>query len=196
MTKQKDLSGFYRHLYKQTFGEEDAKKPAEEPVTFRKETADGEGKGRRQYRPRREEQEEEEKEEEQPTASQRAPSPEDVKPDVNELDKSVKTGKKKQEERAAASASLVTAAQSDRAAAADRAAEKVVQEDEEKKTKPRRHSQSSEDEGFTKSPTPPPPVKVKIDVWKKRTTDEMRLEALERYLQRKAAREQSLVPWP
>lgn len=203
VTKQNDLSGFYRHLYRQTFAEEDAKKPEEQPVTFRKETADAEAKSKRQYRPRRDEQEEEE--EQEPAATSRptgqpTPEPEDVKPDVNELEKTVGSEKSKQkgDERSAASASLVTAAETDRAAAADRAAEKSSHEEKPKLAKKRRHSESSEeDEEFEKPATPPPPpVKVKIDVWKKRTTEETIQEALERYRARKQAREDGLVFWP
>jgi len=65
VTKQRDLSGFYRHLYKQTFSEDQPKKveEPEEPVTFKKEAVESEVKSRRQYRSRREEEEVEEEEE-------------------------------------------------------------------------------------------------------------------------------------
>ena len=38
--------------------------------------------------------------------------------------------------------------------------------------------------------------KVKIDVWKKRTTGQLFDEALQRYQLRKEAREEGLIRWP
>lgn len=200
MTKQGDLSGFYRHLYKQTFAEDQPKKEEpEEPVTFKKESVETETKSRRQYRSRREEEEEEEEaEEEQQQEVEREPSPEASSKKVQrELPgaqgSSDTTGKSKEDRRPAATASLVSAAATDRAAAAERAADKTVPA--AKPTSSRRETDSESDERSSNSPSPEPEVpkpKVKVDIWKKRTVGHLYDEAVERYLARKEAREQMM----
>lgn len=202
MTKQRDLSGFYRHLYHQTFAEEPKKTEPEEPVTFKKEPVESEFKSRRQYRARREEEEEEEEEEE---VTVKKEEEEDTTANVsNELavDQKISDagGKSKSDRRPAASASLVSAAASDRAAAADRAAEKATPAAKPTtattKTRPKSDSEESdEDKSNPASPEPAEVIqpKVKVDIWKKRTVGQLLEEAIERYQARKAAREQAMV---
>nr|CAG4637332.1 EOG090X0D2W [Ceriodaphnia reticulata] len=198
VTKQQDLSGFYRHLYKQTFSDEQPKKPEpEEPVTFKKETAESEFKSRRQYRSRREENEEEE-EEEKDEEKVKGPSPEreEVEQETPDDQKQKSSDvKSKTDRRPAASASLLSAAATDRAAAADRAAEKTASAAKPTASSHPETDSESEDE-HSNSPSPEPEVvqpKVKVDIWKKRTTGQLLDEAIQRYLARKEAREQELA---
>jgi coiled-coil domain-containing protein 55 len=203
VTKQRDLSGFYRHLYKQTFSEDQPKKveEPEEPVTFKKEAVESEVKSRRQYRSRREEEEVEEEEE----SSSPEPGTEQIEPEIPGDISNAEGGKSRsnEEHRPAASASLVSAAATDRAATADRAAKKTAASDvtEKPTTSSRRpdikeeeeDSESDDDEKRSSHSPPPeevaPPPKVKIDIWKKRTTGQLLEEAIQRYLARKEARE-------
>lgn len=194
MTKQRDLSGFYRHLYHQTFAEEPKKAEPEEPVTFKKESVESEFKSRRQYRSRREEEEEEEEQEEEVQEKEGGSSPgqtEQVELTVDNQKSSDADGKSKENRRPAASASLVSAAASDRAAAADRAAEKTVPAAEKSKAiHPETDSESDESNNSKSSPQPEVvQPKVKVDIWKKRTTGHLLDEAIQRYLARKEGRE-------
>nr|CAG4640350.1 EOG090X0D2W [Daphnia pulex] len=201
VTKQQDLSGFYRHLYKQTFSEDQPKKveEPEEPVTFKKEAVESEVKSRRQYRSRREEEEEvdEEKEEEEPSPEQGTEQPE-VPGDQNISNAEGGKSRSKEDRRPAASASLVSAAAADRGLTADRAAKKTAASDDVEKPRAdikEEDSESDDDDdekGSIHSPPPEevaPPPKIKIDIWKKRTTGHLLEEAIQRYLARKEARE-------
>nr|CAG4649664.1 EOG090X0D2W [Scapholeberis mucronata] len=200
VTKQRDLSGFYRHLYKQTFSDDQPKKEAEEVVTFsKKEPMESEFKSRRQYRSRKEEEEESEEEEEeqqQPkdTAEDSQEAQEEEDGPVDE--KRSKTGGKS-DRRPAASASLVSAAANDRAAAADRA-EKTAEAAKTSSLVPNDSKSDDDDSNDRPSSVEPEPTpaepKVKIDIWKKRTTGHVLEEAIQRYLARKEAREQGLTP--
>lgn len=197
VTKQRDLSGFYRHLYKQTFSDDQPKKEAEEVVTFsKKEPMESEFKSRRQYRSRKEEEEESEEEEQQPKGNDTAEESQEVQEEEDVDEKRSKTGGKS-DRRPAASASLVSAAANDRAAAADRAEKtaeaaktsSLVQHD------PKSDDEDSNDRSSSVEPEPTPTEpKVKIDIWKKRTTGHILEEAIQRYLARKEAREQGLTP--
>lgn len=193
VTKQRDLSGFYRHLYQQTFAEEPKKAEPEEPVTFKKESVESEFKSRRQYRSRREEEEEEEQEEEVQEKGGSSPGEagtEQVELTVDNQKSSDADGKSKANRRPAASASLVSAAASDRAAAADRAAEKTVPAAEKSSVIHPETDSESDESSNSKSPEPEVvPPKIKVDIWKKRTTGHLLDEAIQRYLARKAARE-------
>ena len=194
VTKQRDLSGFYRHLYKQTFAEDQPKKTEpEEPVTFKKESAESDAKNRRQYRSRKEEEEEEEESEEEKETKEKESieNAEEVQEeDEAPIDKKHSKLAGKSDRRPAASASLVSAAANDRAATADRA-EKTAEA--AKTAHAKTDSKSDEDSSRPSSPEPVQP-KVKIDIWKKRTTGHLLEEALQRYLARKEAREQGLIP--
>lgn len=197
VTKQRDLSGFYRHLYKQTFSEDQPKKieELEEPVTFKKEAVDSDSKGRRQYRSRKGEEEEEEVPSPEPVA-------EHVEPETPD-DQKIPDGKSRTDSRPAASASLVSAAATDRAATADRAAKKTAASDGIEETfvsthhpdvKKEEDSESDNDSEKRSCHSPPieevtAPPKVKIDIWKKRTTGQLLEEAIQRYFARKEARE-------
>jgi coiled-coil domain-containing protein 55 len=203
VTKQQDLSGFYRHLYKQTFSEDQPKKVEEPevPVTFKKEAVESEVKSRRQYRSRREEEEEvdEEEEEEEPSPQQGTEQPE-IPGDQSISNAEGGKSRSKEDRRPAASASLVSAAATDRAATADRAKKTAASDDVEKPRANRpdikeEDSESDDDDDEKRSiHSPPPeevaaPPKIKIDIWKKRTTGHLLEEAIQRYLARKEARE-------
>lgn len=199
VTKQADMSGFYRHLYNQTFaepaketkggaGDKDKTEKKDETVKFKKDAA--ENKKGRQYRARGEENEEEEEEIPKPTEREPREESEPEEPSAKP--------NKKQEQRPAASAALVSAAATDRAAAADRA-EKAASGSKKPvvDVEPKEESDSSsDDEDEEEVPPPPPPPKVKIDIWKKRTEGHLLEEAIQRYQQRKEAREQGLIAWP
>lgn len=206
VTKQQDLSGFYRHLYKQTFSEDQPKKVEEPevPVTFKKEAVESEVKSRRQYRSRREEEEEEvdEEEEEEPSPEQGTEQPE-IPGDQSISNAEGGKSRSKEDRRPAASASLVSAAATDRAATADRSAKKTAASDDLEKpragSRPDIKEEDSEsdddDDDEKRSIHSPPreevaaPPKIKIDIWKKRTTGHLLEEAIQRYLARKEARE-------
>nr|CAG4635051.1 EOG090X0D2W [Alona affinis] len=192
VTKQADMSGFYRHLYNQTFAEppknsddpnEGEKNKKEEPVKFKKEEMKS-----RQYRARREEEEEEEEETSKPI---------EPEPQVeSETEEPAAKPKKPQDERPAASAALVSAAATDRAAAADRAEKTAAAPKKPLAIEPEESDSSSSSDDDDGQKTPPPPPKVKIDIWKKRTEGELLDDAIQRYQQRKEAREQGLFAWP
>jgi len=190
VTKQRDLGGFYRHMYNQTFAEKDDKDVKKEvSASFRK---DADPKDRRHYRQRREDSPEPEVSEPVAPESIKTEPIEDVEQEQQENEENdKKESPPKREKRAAASASLVSAAAIDRAAAAERnekAAEKVVEP-----------ADSSSDESETSTEDVKETVvvpKVKIDVWKKRTTGQLFDEALQRYQLRKEAREEGLIRWP
>merc|ERR1712071_115407 len=204
VTKQRDLGGFYRHLYKQTFADKSEKEDKvvevekkEVSTSFqKKDAAEPDVKSRRQYRQRREDSPEPETSVEESVKTE----PVDDTENIEEHPKESKTERrktnllKKLEKRAAASASLVSAAAIDRAAAADRADKAIAL----KKVDP--DSSSDESEKSSSSPVKqveiPVVPKVKIDIWKKRTTGALFEEALQRYQLRKGAREQALVRWP
>lgn len=194
VTKQSDMSGFYRHLYKQTFDEpvkkttvvaaEEVVAPPELlPATFSKKEAPA---GSRHYRGRR--QEEEEEEEEPPTTSH---SEDDEEEEKEPSSKPSMADSK----RPAASAALISAAASDRAAAVDRAAAQLIKPEPAEEASSSSAS-SSEDEEEEKNEKKKPEVKEKIDIWKKRTTGQLFEDAVMRYQNRKEAREQGLVLWP
>lgn len=203
VTKQQDLSGFYRHLYKQTFSEDQPKKveEPEEPVTFKKEAVESEVKSRRQYRSRREEEEEEVDEEEEEPSPEQGTEQLEVPGDQSISNADGGKSRSKEDRRPAASASLVSAAATDRAATADRAAKKTAASDDVEKPRANRpdikeeDSESDDDDDEKRSiHSPPPeevaaPPKIKIDIWKKRTTGHLLEEAIQRYLARKEARE-------
>ena len=118
VTKQRDLGGFYRHMYNQTFAEKtdetDKVNTKEVPASFRKDVVDSNIKNRRQYRQRREDSPE-------PVAPEpiKTEPVEDVEQEVEENDEN--QSPQKHETRETASASLVSAAAIDRAAAVQRA---------------------------------------------------------------------------
>lgn len=208
VTKQRDLSGFYRHLYTQTFAEKtEGAREEEPPVSFKTDSTDPEHKSRRQYRQRRSE------------SPEAAAALEPLQPgnDKNsESESEVVEGKSnatdvKNGARPAASAALLAAAATDRAAAADRADNKVTVRSSSKaaagKQKEPNGDSDSDDSGDRGRSTSPAenvgpskeniePEKVKIDIWKKRHTGDLLDAALERYLLRKEARQQGLVLWP
>nr|CAG4638722.1 EOG090X0D2W [Cyclestheria hislopi] len=190
VTKQRDLSGFYRHLYNQTFANECKEEVKIETTSFKSEPTDKEQKtSRRQYRQRREESPEPQLEEENRSDS------EDVTdiPESLEAEKE-KTSPEKRDMRPAASASLIAAAASDRAAALDRAEKSAAKKREEIQVQSSDESRSSSPvEEEVKENLEP---KVKINIWEKRTVGDILDDALERYRMRKEARESGLVPWP
>nr|CAG4648870.1 EOG090X0D2W [Polyphemus pediculus] len=192
VTKQRDLSGFYRHYYNQTFDETKEKAETVIPATLKKEINDHEPKNPRQYRQRREESPEPQEPEES-SSNQKVQETNEDGEDLEETD----TTSKKKELRPAASASLVSAAASDRVAAADRA---IKTKELIKKEKPV-ESEESSDESRPSSPVKAAEEeiaipKVKIDIWKKRTCGQSFNEAVQRYQARKEAREKGLVAWP
>ena len=208
VTKQKDMSGFYRHLYRQTFADNTEKMSGEtkvEEIKIKDEPEDENASlkaeprqkpANRQYRQRRDE------------------SPEASASDAEIAEEGsgdIKEAAVEKDKRPAASAALVAAAASDRAAVLDRHAaskevapskDHTVTSDQEFKhpavfVKVEKEDSSNEESDDDDQAAPPViQLKIKVDIWKKRTTGEVLQEAIERYLMRKESREQGLVSWP
>lgn len=170
VTKQQDLSGFYRHIYEQKMTP-DATIPAQVPVPVKEEA----GK-KKNYRKRK------------PSADQNDSDQETKEPAQSNTDKK---------------AHLISNLDADSDFSIDSDSEddeklKQVEpiKDETKpepvevstETKPQEETEAKPEE-IEAVPTEPP--KPKIDIWKKRTVGEVFDQALERYYQRKAEREQA-----
>lgn len=175
VTKQQDLSGFYRHIYEQKMTT-DATRPAEAPAKL------PETSKKKNYRKRKSSADQnEESEKDEATA---APGETTEKAHlISNLD--------------ADSDFSIDSSSSD--------------EDEEKAEKKVEVKQEKPDEAATEAPSDPLPTngktepdlkikveevpeeppKPKIDIWKKRTVDDVFDQAVERYYQRKAEREQA-----
>ena len=222
VTKQRDLSGFYRHLYRQTFSEKsevaEGKKDEGEskPSSSRAESTSQKNedqKGRRQYRQRREESPEAASVE--PEKGKEVSEASDHESEGEE-ERKTETIKEMAERRPAASSALLAAAASDREALANRKTAEQVEVDaavssssakhDRSRTHKRRKEADSSESDSSRSSSPSPKKKkkeakenvapkVKIDIWKKRNTGEVLEAAIERYQLRREARENGLVPW-
>nr|CAG4641184.1 EOG090X0D2W [Eulimnadia texana] len=215
--KQQDMSGFYRHLYKQKFAEEEKEAEPEEETqkTEDKPTSHPKGeKKQRQYRRQREES----------VSPPRAASPEILKSreqekesdsdDFAEDSAKEKSQKREPLKRVEASAALVAARNKEEAEVAETRNVKVkIENTSEKASKRPAADEPSSDEDRKpksrkrsprKSPEPADKeneeivkeTKPKVDIWKKRTVAELYESALEKYLARKEMRESGTIPWP
>lgn len=174
VTKQQDLSGFYRHLYSQKMGDEKAK-PEDEQSTSTKAQPDANKK--KNYRKRKSSDEEEEKPEDIKKKSDHLPCNLDADSDFS-IESSDSEDEKKDEKPEEA---LKTP---------------EIKKEKEESPQPAKNGDDfkkpeipAEVKEEIKSESPPPPPKEKIDIWKKRTVGEVFDQALQRYYERKAARE-------
>ena len=206
VTKQRDMSGFYRHIYRQTMGEERGQNDAD--VEVKKESpSDGEDnkddvrteikkleKKERNFRTRAVK-EEEESDEESSSESDSSDSSADEKGTVKE--EAVKSREEREAER-----------------------RQKMREDKERRERRKRRiemgEESSSDEegggegkskgdadsgreskkgsaGATDVADKPPPKKMKKDVWKKVTVGDVFTEAVAKYFRRRS--ERSGFPW-
>lgn len=169
VTKQQDLSGFYRHLYSQKMGDE---KKTEEPATSKSHDANK----KKNYRKRKSSDDEEENEVESKKKSDHLPCNLDADSDFS-IESSDSEDEKKEEK------SNKTPNEPDIKKEKEPSPETTKNGDDFKK--PEAQVEIKEE---IKEESPPPP-KPKIDIWKKRTVGEVFDQALQRYYERKAARE-------
>jgi coiled-coil domain-containing protein 55 len=169
VTKQQDLSGFYRHIYEQKVTDE-SKESAELPDVKK-----GESSKTKNYRKRKssaDQKEESDKEDEKPTeASIKAHLISNLDADSDfEIESSDSEAEQKVEVKQ----------------------EKVETEVAKENVEPNGKSDPEVKVKVEEEPAEPKePPKPKIDIWKKRTVGEVFDQALERYYQRKAEREQA-----
>ena len=203
VTKQRDMSGFYRHIYRQTMGEEKGQKEEGEEGVKNEPQSDDEDnkeevrteikkleKKERNFRKRDVKQEEEESEGESSSdsGSSGTTSEDDEKETVKE--EVAKSREEKEAER-----------------------RQKMREDKERRERRKRRIErgeesSSDEEGeqkenvkvakksanpLTAATDKPLPKKVKKDVWKKVTVGDVFTEAVAKYFRRKA--ERSGFPW-
>ena len=209
VTKQKDMSGFYRHIYRQTMGEEKGQKEekGEEGDVKKEPQSDGEEdnkdevrteikkleKKERNFRKRDVKQEEEESEDESSSESGSS-SEDDEKETVKE--EVVKSREEKEAERR-----QKMREDKERRERRKRRIERGEEsssdeeEDEGKENKAKVAKKPGKDaaEGETAAADKPLPKKVKKDVWKKVTVEGVYAEAVAKYFRRKA--ERSGFPW-
>lgn len=205
--KQKDLSGFYRHMYEQKLGSDKAveTKPDDADASKSDETKKKDEKStkKRTYR-RHSEHENSDNDENEPSTSKQGGAKKihlqsnlDADSDFSidsdsesDEDKSESKKENKDEDK-------------DSAQEATTKTDKIAQqpdseENPESKVQPAENGASNKENenadanGTLKSdseqmPPPPKEVKPKIDVWKKRTVDDVYLAAVKRYFERKAA---------
>lgn len=166
VTKQQDLSGFYRHLYSQKMGDE---KTAEQSTTTKTQP---DASKKKNYRKRKSSEEDDEKPDDSKKKSDHLPCNLDADSDFS-IESSDSENEKKEPS-------------------------KEVQIKKEKEESPPEAKNGNE---FKKPEVPlevkeeikseSPPPKIKVDIWKKRTVDEVFDQALQRYFERKAVREQA-----
>lgn len=186
VTKQQDLSGFYRHLYSQQLGDEKkveignvANVEEKKLLTIEEKKTEGRNK-KKNYRKRKSSDEEKQSDEDVKKSENAAHLPCNLDADsdfsIESSDsENEKTDKKKKE--------LQEIEPSETAQVKSENIISDVKENssEEKKLKSEEIPMEEEE----KKP------KVKIDIWKKRTVGEVFEQALQRYFERKAMREQT-----
>jgi coiled-coil domain-containing protein 55 len=162
VTRQQDLSGFYRHLYSQKLGTDE--KPKEE--TEESKSTDTTNK-KKNYRKRKSSAEEEEEIEIDKKKADHLPCNLDADSDfsIESSDSEDESEKKKES-----------------------SIKEEVKTEEEKDEMPPPATLPVEVKEEEIKVEPP---KVKVDIWKKRTVGEVFDQALQRYFERKAAREQN-----
>lgn len=168
--KQQDLSGFYRHLYSQKLGDESTSK-TEPTESSKPETSENKSLDKKKnYRKRKASDDEEEKaEDDSENKTDHLQSNLDADSDFSIESSDSEDEKKKVEEvpiKKEKSATPPPAKNGDDFKEPELPVKEEIKEES-------------------------PPPKVKIDIWKKRTVDEVFDQALKRYFERKALREQA-----
>ncbi|XP_059480585.1 nuclear speckle splicing regulatory protein 1 [Neocloeon triangulifer] len=177
VTKQKDLSGFYRKMYKDTFSAKEIKKEPEEEEESKPEAEVDEPvkkeertKEKRKYRARKDS-----------SSSGSSKSENEA-----EAEKSAAPGSKSSSSGSSSSSSGSSSSESDSEVDAKKKSEgkvKPVKDGKEKVEETVDKTKKDEDK------KPIEPVKPKINIWEKRTVGAAFDAAYVRYLQRKSARE-------
>ena len=203
VTKQRDMSGFYRHIYRQTMGEEKGQKEEDVKKEPRSDDEDNKDEVRteikklekkeRNFRKRDVKQEEEESEDESSSDSGSS-SEDEEKETVNEevvMSREEKEAERRQKMREDKER------RERRKRRIERGEESSSDEEEEGKEKAKVEKKSGKDAKVSGSGAAaadkPLPRKVKKDVWKKVTVDDVFAEAVAKYFRRKA--ERSGFPW-
>ena len=204
--KQKDMSGFYRHIYRQTMGEEKGQNEAEDKKEEAKEDSpkrprESGGAKQRSYRRRKEEDEEEdESSSSESNSADSDPEPETEEPKVEavetredkERERRLKM-KEEKERRERRKRKIEMGESSSDEEDGDKDAEaksnKSAGEDRVKSDAPKADgaAEKSKDESSSA------PKKPKVDVWKKVTVGQVFEDAVQRYFQRKSERKG--FPW-
>lgn len=212
--KQKDLSGFYRHMYEQKLGNEkvDAKPPTEgdekeEPVSETK-NKDSKTSKRRMYRKHSDHENSDDEEPSTSRASKTDGEPASKKVhlqsnldadsdfSIDSSDSSEDEGEKKEDDKAKQTTlSPTNVEKSGKSNENDSKEEKqtiesvgngTVKKEKEEEDKDVMESNGEEKKNAEKMP-PPKEVKPKVDIWKKRTVGDVYLAAVKRYYERKQA---------
>lgn len=204
--KQKDLSGFYRHMYEQKLGtdkhEETKANEADSSTAEIKKFADKSSK-KRKYRRHSENEKSDDDETEQSTSKQAGEPAKKIHLQSN-LDADSDFSIDSDSESDADEKDTKKEGNDDKAKVEETAkkteeiAQKNSEKCEEEKVKPaengaaNKENEGTDTNGTTKTdsehmPPPPKEVKPKIDVWKKRTVGDVYLAAVKRYFERKAA---------
>lgn len=197
VTKQQDLSGFYRHIYEQKIGEEkEVPKKPEEPEVKTDQKSDKkerqskesskEDSKKKNYRKRKSSGEKDEKSDDENETSKdkknHLQSNLDADSDFS-IDSS-SSGSDSEDDK-------------EKSANGDDVKKETPDSDGEKKPEQNGKNGKGDDSDDDKKNTdeteekpPPPEPKVKIDIWKKRTVGDVFDQAQQRYYERKALREQ------
>lgn len=205
--KQKDLSGFYRHMYEQKLGSDkqaETKPNEAESSTTEIKKIDEKSSKKRKYRRHSDHEESDDDENEQSTSKQGGEPAKKIHLQSNldadsdfsidsesESDGDEKETKKegKDDKSQVKEASKKT---DEIAPKPDSEKNEEVKVKAEKNGASNKENESTDANGTTKTdseqmPPPPKEVKPKIDVWKKRTVGDLYLAAVKRYFERKAA---------
>ena len=177
VTKQKDLGGFYRHIYEQKLGDE---KPEQE-VTEVKAPVLVDSPNKAIKTPKKEQKEKKDRKYRRKISTDQAKS-EDEAAEVNSKDK-----KHLQSNLDADSDFEIDSSASESEEQTKESKEAQDKVESTSDVKEEQNGNSAETNGVDKEDTPEP--KPKIDIWKKRTVGEQFESALERYYKRKALRE-------
>lgn len=203
VTKQKDMSGFYRHLYRQNFGEEKDQKEEEIKTEIKEENdvviTKKTKPSQRSYRQRGDSGN---MEADNPSDKDSASSSSDSSDDEAEEKLSKETEERNKEEKEKARREELKR-QKDKRERRKRRIEEgrdtssdesdSSADDESGEKDKRTESKDANKENRVES-APPPPKKEKKDIWKKVTVGEKFDEAFQRFLQRKSERG-TRFPW-
>lgn len=200
VTKQKDLGGFYRHFYEQKLGADEKPPNADEEKTVEKTVTKS-----RKYRRHSEHDSSDENIEDESIQRSKADvetserkkhiqSNIDADSDFS-IDSSDSEDSEEKSGEAVKASLEVNATNTSKQAGRDKEENNLEEssksmepespKETETKDKTLASSSEADDKEKMPAPPPPPPKKPKIDIWKKRTVDDVYLAAVQRYYERK-----------
>lgn len=200
--KQGDMSGFYRHIYRQTMGEEKGQgeeKVKEEPVEVKEEPVESDDEKKekelsvkkinnkkREYR-KRDDDEDKEEDKEESSSGESESDKEDV---VKKTDESKEKGEEDKKKRLELIEQKEKRERRKRRIEHDESSSESEDEDADKsKSKVAKNDATLVDEQGEVLTVEEEEEKPKIDIWKKRTVGEVFEAAVERFWMRKAERD-------